>query len=609
MRVRGTGFYALTPEAKAPFRIKQFLQQTRVIIPLHVKGAPQSGEVTIRPLIAGPLKVSAAIIGYTQCGENTDPAPIALNVTVEPGAPEIVIADRFDLAKPDQILASPDSKRRIEIYGPRYHLIDAATGALLADEVGKEPRFSPMGRFVIANVEKHFSIRDSIDGRVTRQQVADWDSLIDLAWDDRDSFLIALIHQDEGIEKGYIWNPLEEEDATAIHCCGGNFSDMSFRIDLENDIAVFDNGHGWKGASSLTIHTMDEKNASNLTNRSVELSGPLFAELVVPFTAPERWDMIDGLKITHFVTNYDEDKKFAAAVKRFVVRPIIVTRGDAQGLHVNNDPLRVASRGLGKVNLPEAELALRREQRLRDFGVEINPGAPLLALDQSAALKKIEGAPENTEIGEIKPLATGQAEGFRLTLFASEGGGDAYTYQYAHLYDSRRPGHLLNLSGIDPDTGPLRSICFGEFKCGFVAELFFNRYLVIWPQGENSLVIYDVEERTLISALRGMPSPDVIQRVSISKDLKTVVKLDKDGGFQVIALRPAQKDAKGQLTQDSTKVDALLSGRIVDDEVVVWTPSGQFDSTLEGASHVAVRFPGRSGEYTLDQFHKTLSQE
>ena len=153
-RRKGTGFYALTPEAKAPFRIKQFLKDTRVIIPLHVKGAPQSGEVKIRPLIAGPLKVSAAIIGYTQCGENPDPAPIVFDLTVEPGAPEIVIADRFDLAKPDQIIASPDGTRRLEIYGPRYRLIDVATGALLADEVGKEPRFSPTGRFVIARSEK-----------------------------------------------------------------------------------------------------------------------------------------------------------------------------------------------------------------------------------------------------------------------------------------------------------------------------------------------------------------------------------------------------------------------------------------------------------------------
>jgi hypothetical protein len=139
VRVQRTGFYALTPEAKAPFRIEQFLKDTRVIIPLHVKGAPQSGEVKIRPLIAGPLKVSAAIIGYTQCGENPDPGPIVFNLAVEPGAPEIVVADRFDLAKPDQILASPDGERQIEIYGPRYHLIDTVTGALLADENGEEP--------------------------------------------------------------------------------------------------------------------------------------------------------------------------------------------------------------------------------------------------------------------------------------------------------------------------------------------------------------------------------------------------------------------------------------------------------------------------------------
>jgi PAN domain len=161
VRVQGAGFYALTPEAKAPFRIKQFLKDTRVIIPLHVKGAPQSGDIKIRPLIAGPLKVSAAIIGYTQCGENPDPAPIAFDLTAEPGAPEIVIADRFDLAKPDQIIASPDGTRRIEIYGPRYRLIDVVTGAQLADEVGKEPHFSSTGRFLVATVKKNFAIIDS----------------------------------------------------------------------------------------------------------------------------------------------------------------------------------------------------------------------------------------------------------------------------------------------------------------------------------------------------------------------------------------------------------------------------------------------------------------
>ena len=99
-----------------------------------------------------------------------------------------------------------------------------------------------------------------------------------------------------------------------------------------------------------------------------------------------------------------------------------------------------------------------------------------------------------------------------------------------------------------------------------------------------------------------------MQRLSLAQDLKTLVKLDKDGGFQVIALKPAERDKDAHVTPASTKVDVLLSGRIVDDEVVVWTPSGQFDLTPEGASHVAVRFPGRSGEYTLDQFHKLFHE-
>jgi hypothetical protein len=33
-------------------------------------------------------------------------------------------------------------------------LIDVATGMQLIDEVGKEPRFSPTGRFVVTNVER-----------------------------------------------------------------------------------------------------------------------------------------------------------------------------------------------------------------------------------------------------------------------------------------------------------------------------------------------------------------------------------------------------------------------------------------------------------------------
>ena len=59
-RFRGDDFYVLAPGAAAPFRLEQFAEQTRVVIPLHVPGAPQTGEIKIRPLAAGRLRMSIA---------------------------------------------------------------------------------------------------------------------------------------------------------------------------------------------------------------------------------------------------------------------------------------------------------------------------------------------------------------------------------------------------------------------------------------------------------------------------------------------------------------------------------------------------------------------
>ncbi len=189
------------------------------------------------------------------------------------------------------------------------------------------------------------------------------------------------------------------------------------------------------------------------------------------------------------------------------------------------------------------------------------------------------------------------------------GGTEHINYLNAYLHDSQRPGELLDLRAEFAEVEEWDGCAGGNlFACGFQGELFFNRYLVIWSQESFTAAVYDIKNRKLLHLFYSLPSPDVMQRISLSRDLKTLVKLDKDGGFQVIALRPAQKDAEGHLTLDSTKPNVLLSGRIVDDEVVVWILSGQFDSTLEGASHIAVRFPGRSGEYTLDQFHKLFHE-
>jgi uncharacterized protein len=663
IRVKGAGFYALTPGAKGPFRIQQFVDQTRIIIPLHVKGAPQSGEIKVRPLVAGPLKVSAAIVAYTQCGENPDPAPIAFDLTVEPGAPEIVIDDRFDLARPDQIIASPDRTRRLEIYGPRYRLIDEATGGLLGDDVGTEVRFSPAGRFVIAVSENRFVVRDSVDGKIVYRPSAD-DSASEgysprtaymLSWDNSDSFLFP-IAQHVGAKgvPSYVQNLLMEAEARIYCPCTAQNFDFrpSFKIDLENNITL-------AGSEAFA----NDHLVFSLTSQE-EINGLSSMELVVPTSVPTSWDMIEGLKLTHlwhFVSDYEktdgplqaasgqdtewwrrhvaEQQRAEAVLQRYVVRPITIDQNEQQDLPISRDPLRIASRALGNVDMPQVEIESRNDKRLEDFGIEINANSSAVALDLSSRLKAARSLLKNVQLTDDAvwaPLQPGvnldkcwfaslgnkrlehqlignndlpveqiKVEGFQLTLFSitcTELGSRLYVSPFLH--DSRRPGRIIDLSRLlDPQPNWSRPVK-GWPRISATATLVLNRYLVVWMKGENTAAVFDIDRQKLIGFAEELPTPDATQRILLSRDLERLIKLDKDGGFHVIALKSPQRDNEGHLTEESKKADVLLSGRIVDDEVVVWAPIGKFDSTPEGASYVNLRFPGRSGQYTLEQFRK-----
>jgi hypothetical protein len=552
-----------------------------------------------------------------QCGESPDPAPIVFDLMVEPGPPEIVIADRFELTKPDQIIASPDGTRRIEIYGPRYRLIDAATNALLADDVGKEVRFSPSGRFVIGFKESAYAILDAVDGSVGHFG----------------GVLLASSLKEGSSDlgtKGYCSHVADSLVAEG------------FKLDLENNVlganCVFDAGDGTSThVYSLTLPLSRDEEPDK---------GPSFprTSMSASFNASNHWEMIDGLKLTHL-------SKFGIAdAKRFVIASKTITPKRGGNDIANVEPLRLASRSL------EADLSSagspRAEQRLRDFNVEIGRGSSATKIAVMKLLKPIK-IPDKSKfdktysliedqtieintglssVGECayeprKQGTGGIVYGFdpdemrlmqfttaraKLTLINSscEQGSMGAKYPNAYLHDTGAPGRLFDLTAeFETSIHNIATTCKHHFySCDIEAEFFFDRYLVVWSRESQAAAIYDVEERKLLHQLEGLPSPDVMQRLSLAQGLKTLVKLDKDGGFQVIALKLAERDKDGHVTEASTKVNVLLSGRIVDDEVVVWTPSGQFDSTAEGASHVAVRFPGRGGEYTLDQFHKLFHE-
>jgi Caspase domain len=626
--------YALTPEAAAPFRIKQFLGQTRVIIPLHVEGAPTHGDVKVRPLLAGPLRVSAAIIGFNQCGEDPDPSPVTFDMTVKPGLPEIIIADRFEISPPDKIISSPDGRRRLEVFGQRFHLVDPKSGALLTDAAGDDPRFSPTGRFVVARQLNRLSAFDAVDGKLIQEgtDLFPRSQDVDVAWDDYDSFTIAA---PSGLGSNLIIiRSLLNEDSLILRfsgCLNGRLlRDVSLKIDLENNFAASRcNNAKISGGSQ-------QPQLVSLTIPSTQQNGdpsPLLKSASVSFSPPEQWEMIESLRLTH-VSAYDSSLK--EKLSAYISSPLSTSPRVPEAPSGTREPLLAVSRS--EEDVPERSRIL--ETRLSDFGIELNWGARVVKLDPRVVFRGLDNSstrlqfidypnlqiaklPQSfiTHCGELKLygdgkadiIATGDVEisprrirgnNFQLTILAGscmESGvqpGVNLVGGFAYLYDSRRPGQLFNLkTGLQARTA---SPC-ENFACEFDGQLFDDRFLVLWSQTGFRSAIYDVDQREVVWQAFGLPSIDIVQRMSLSRDLRSLVKLDQDGYFQLFELTLGAA-AKIDSWTGEVLHPTLLSGRVVDDEVVVWTPFGQFDTTFEGASHVGLRFPGRIGEYTLAQF-------
>jgi hypothetical protein len=664
IRTNGIGFYVLMPDAIAPFRLQQLKAQTRIVIPLHIKDTARQGSLDIRPLQAGSLHLTAAIVGFARCGELADTTPKSITLAVSAGTPEIVVSNRFELTRPDQSILSLNGTRRIDIIGARWRLVDAASGSQLSEQVGKNPSFSPTGRFVTATDEEEFNLYDAIDGNFVRKLgTGSWD----LAWDDRDSFLVIGAVGSGRISVDYPANdttsPISVGDGCRI--CSGVLT-SAVKIDLENNLvlghgtAAFDNvadAYAWL----MTGHTFFRDIRNKPTGNASEgwsdgtVVHPMvyqnsIGEFVAPyqtvaFDIPKRWDFIDGLKFTALADrSYADDaqsKKIDATLHRFLVPPFSSAKG-ADDNSVSRDPMVFATRGISRVFFSDGTLLSKHEQRLHEFGLELNTGPQIATLKADTVLKdsgksdtwlfsgdkKIHVFNSAGGGGDNCGEATGGADGtiticavtpiveqlstprYKLTFFGGtyNNGAGGFLDAQRFMHDSRKPGQVFDLiegTSGDPDS-PATSCTTQIGACGISGTLFFDRYLVIWSKESFAAAVYDLDTHKLLHSLIRLPSPEVMERMSLSSDLKTLIKIDSDGGFQILDLRRSQKTADGKFTAKSVLNPVILSGRVVDDEVVVWAPTGQFDSTQEGASFVSLKLPGRQGDYTLQQYRGVL---
>ena len=62
----------------------------------------------------------------------------------------IVIQNPYDLQSPEKTIVSNDGRYRLHVFVERFRVFDAETGLLVVEAQGRQPNFSPTGRFLAA---------------------------------------------------------------------------------------------------------------------------------------------------------------------------------------------------------------------------------------------------------------------------------------------------------------------------------------------------------------------------------------------------------------------------------------------------------------------------
>ncbi len=119
----------------------------------------------------------------------------------------------------------------------------------------------------------------------------------------------------------------------------------------------------------------------------------------------------------------------------------------------------------------------------------------------------------------------------------------------------------------------------------------YDRQLVVFTPSAGGIAVIDLDSRNVTRMLRDLQSGDLLSDAYMTADRQHVLQMNRDGSFHLWFIETG---------------DNVLSGRIVEDEIALWTADNRFDATAEAASLIDLRFPGQNGQFSLDRFDAVL---
>jgi hypothetical protein len=667
VRFAGTGFMALTSSARAPGNLSYGSQRARALFPLnpilgHEKAFPlyrrdtqkkeldpqsgtyrsepaneedpSRGEISVIPYRYGVPEMTWAIVTTGRCGEHLL-SEVRNSINPTAGAPQIVVQDRFVSSEPKQRIRSNSGQYDLVVFDGRYEVYEVATGAKIVDHPGIDPNFSPGSRFVAArrNSDNQFVVIDLVSGQDIASDVRDteWELLADgfLAWAREDSYLVI-----SGTRWRYLYvrSTIVDDGVVLQTNNSGHYvpgwSSQKVVIDVDRGFADFERTETdpaietWELGETLTLSHIPAPDYWKYSNSPKDHAAQLrhLAHHVLNPAAPAAsaagtTDLLHGRPRSG---RHAAEARFTASrqtpantsiesLPDRIADSLVFTRIAAAGIRtvtlgkldrVYNDPTSentgetTAPKTIGMFNLPARFLTqtqVKQVEHKRLIAQKIQAQVP--------AVKSIESSPclfpdEITQVWRwqadardywlIQVICHDGSGGFPNVLFFmlrtgwplgrwDESGSTAVT-ELMETLDDRVIG-IMHASAL-------------RAQVSRVAD----KLIAIVIPGRDLAAVIDVDTLKRVAYIQ-LRDSSLFSRLRLTSDAKHLVQLNKDGRFYV------HRVADGHL---------VLTGIHVDDEIVVATDDGLYDTTFEGAQSVQIRFPGISGLYRFYQFEAAL---
>lgn len=656
VRFAGTGFAALSARAEGPHGLAHGAKAARALVALYrPSDTATNGDISALPYRSGSQEIGWAAVAAGSCGEHVL-AHGEKTVEVAPGAPEIVVQDRFAASTPLKRLASPGGTYELLVFKDRYEVFETATGSRVLSRAATGANFSPTGRFVTARrlTEEKLEVVDLVSGQIVAESPRDGV----LGWVRGDSYLIYAAPE---TGKFIIWNavadgdPLLQEELFTCMACS-TLESVNFAFDFDHGFVAASSNDGIRVADPFTRAAEPKTDAEyqSLLSQSKFEEAQQHQHEIAAFDGsdseaglafirrtynpaltaiPKGWNFGEKIGLSMVPSGPEETKQFRNSPAMRLFSPKAVSSDRVAAASGMPDQLRgrprsvrsldgVAANWAAKTafagNAPDAVFLL-----LANAGIPTQENIPLALLQiDTGKQAKDEGQTVAQQVRELVPEAGGIfRKGFQCSFENAPANAVLADPSYINSVWHWREGGTTRvmLQAVCPQGAAGRYVLSDLFVLqpsgsAKITQLLDEDAVYNSSDKDVRLQIVRIGDRTfaVASALRGkvaiadpaagkrigplIPLPDatLLSRLRLTKDGKHLVQLNQDGRFFVHRIADGKR---------------MLIGAYVDDEIVVTNDDGLYDTTYEGAQSVQVRFPGASGLFRFNQFEATLRRD